>query len=48
MENTEDKVLQGKVEVLNYLMRVAQDTQGAEVWRALFAEMRRSLLKEPE
>lgn len=28
---------------LDYLIGVAQNTQGAEVWRALFAEMRRSV-----
>ena len=28
----------GKRELLAYLITVAQNTQGAEVWRALFAE----------
>lgn len=29
-----------KGRLLDYLIGVAQDTQGSEVWRALFAEMR--------
>lgn len=33
-----------KVEVLNHLIGVAQATNGAEVWRALFAEMRTKIL----
>ncbi len=32
-------------EILLYLIGVAQNTEGAEVWRALFAEM---LTKYPE
>lgn len=28
-----------KAELLEYLIGVAQNTQGAEVWRALFAEI---------
>ena len=34
--------------LLDYLVGVAQETQGAEVWRALFSEMRESLVKEME
>ncbi len=37
---------QSKTEVLAYLIGVAQKTEGAEVWRALFAEMRAGYKKE--
>jgi len=30
-----------KLELLDYLIGIAQDTHGSEVWRALFAEIRR-------
>lgn len=30
---------EGKLETLRFLLTVAGKTQGAEVWRALFAEM---------
>lgn len=33
-----------KVNLLDYLILVAQSTQGAEVWRALFAEIRKSIM----
>ncbi len=33
----------GKCELLEYLITVAQKTEGAEVWRALFAEMLRAI-----
>ncbi len=33
-----------KVELLDYLCGVAAKTEGADVWRALFAEMRLRLL----
>jgi len=32
-----------KVELLDYLIGIAQETPGSELWRALFAEMRASL-----
>ena len=38
MTEREEGKLEGKRELLVYLMGVAQATQGAEVWRALFAE----------
>ena len=31
---------QGKIEVLEYLIQVAQETNGSGVWRSLFAELR--------
>ena len=34
---------EGKVQVLEYLIGVAQRSQGGEVWRALFAEMRNGI-----
>lgn len=34
--------------VLNRLIGIAQDTHGAEVWRALFAEWRQVVIKEKE
>ena len=36
---------QGKVAMLDYLIGVAQRTQGGEVWRALYAEMRNNIQK---
>lgn len=36
---------EGKRQLLGYLIGVAQSTQGAEVWRALFAEMLQRLEK---
>ena len=35
----EELILHGRVDLLRYLIGVAQKTEGAEVWRALFAEM---------
>jgi hypothetical protein len=42
IENAPHKI-RGKIELLEYLIGIAQNTQGAEVWRALFAEMHASL-----
>jgi hypothetical protein len=39
-----DPVTAGKVELLDRLLDVAARTHGAEVWRALFAEVRQNLL----
>jgi hypothetical protein len=41
------EALKGKRELLLYLMGIAQKSEGAEVWRALFAEIYSSL-KEVE
>jgi hypothetical protein len=36
----------GKVAVLDYLISIAQNTQGAEVWRSLFAELRQAVISD--
>lgn len=33
---------EGRIEMLRYLIDVAKSTEGADVWRALFAEGQRS------
>ena len=38
-------VAAGKLKVIDYLIGVAGKTQGAEVWRALLAEMRQNVLE---
>ena len=40
--------LEGRIELLEFLRDVAAATQGAEVWRALFAELRRTNAMELE
>ena len=35
---------QVRVQQLDFLIAVAQETQGAEVWRALFAAMRQAIM----
>jgi hypothetical protein len=37
-----------KIELLEYLIEIAQKSDGAEVWRALFSELRAKLLQEQE
>lgn len=41
-------IADAKAELLDYLLRVAVRTDGSEVWRALFAEMRSNLLERPK
>lgn len=38
----------GQAEILLYLLGVAGKTQGAEVWRALFAEQLQTVTKQLE
>lgn len=47
MRRTQEQI-EARIEVITYFLSVATSTNGAEVWRALFAEALRTELQERE